>query len=103
MTDQDKLRTFLNRLGPRPGDFLLGSPESRAAARMRLAEKLEHPKKTFRVVVTAIGMPLDLATSTCQRYFWPNDSLFELVHLSGCDSGLTATQLEEFISRHPIS
>jgi hypothetical protein len=70
---------------------------------MRLAEKLEHPEKKFRVVVNTIGMPLDLEVSTCQRYFWPDGTLFELVKLGGCDSNLPAKQLEEFISRHPIS
>ena len=41
---------------PRPGDFPLGSPESRAAART-LADRLGASEEVLRVVVKHIGSP----------------------------------------------
>src|SRR5215472_15475729 len=62
--------------GPKPGDFPVGSVESRAAARARL-EGGQQPR--LRVTLIRIGKTLQLGTSTCARSFWPDGTVFELV------------------------
>lgn len=44
----------LSATGPRPGDFPVGSPESRAAARMKLANAQDDPD-TLRISVRTLG------------------------------------------------
>jgi len=83
----------------RPGDFELGSMESRAAARAML-EKRRLSK--FRVIVSLIAKPLHLASSTCTRSLWPDGTVFELVHLSGSDDQLDRAQLDRIVAKLPI-
>jgi hypothetical protein len=83
----------------RPGDFELGSLESRGAARAML-EKRRSSK--FRVHVSLIGKPFHLASSTCTRSLWPDGTVFELVQLSGSCDQLDRAQLDRIIAKLPI-
>lgn len=84
---------------PKPGDYELGSLESRAAARAILDGR--YPRNRLRVVVSEYR-PLDLQQSRCTRQVWDNGTLFDFVELKGSASELTALQLEQFIDRFPI-
>ncbi len=59
---------------PRPGDYELGSEESRAAARALFdAKAAEALRNKYRVVVECIGRPINQldrtrVRPTCQRY-----------------------------------
>src|SRR5215472_14468891 len=68
--------------GPKPGDFPVGSLESRAAARARL-EGEKQPK--IRMTLLTIGKPFQLVNSTCTRTSWPNGTLFEFVEFNGSE------------------
>jgi hypothetical protein len=84
--------------GPKPGDFPIGSLESRAAARAVL-----ETGERVRLVISAIGQSLDMKRSTCTRTVWDNGILCETVKLHGSDDDLSGGQLEEFIRSHPIT
>ena len=58
---------------PKPGDYDLGSLESRAAARTML---LKGSRNRCRVIVTKMGRPLNLERSNCCRSFWPDVTVF---------------------------
>lgn len=83
---------------PNPGDYELGSLQSRAAARAVLNASL----KRILIVISCKGKPLNLETATCERMLWPDGYLAELVTLDGSASDLTDQQLDEFINRFPI-
>lgn len=89
---------------PRPGDYELGSLESRAAARAMLDRRLTQQQKRFRVHVRAIGKSLKLENTRCTRSMWPDGTVSEMMKFDGGDS-LTAAQreqLEQLIRRVPI-
>jgi hypothetical protein len=97
-------------LGLRPGDFPLGSVESRAAARGLLHEHLSADQEnSMRVVTENIGKSVTLETSTCIRYPCADiqnpgrSSIVEIVDLDG--SHLTEAQsrkIERWIRKVPI-
>ena len=59
--------------------------------------------KPFRLVVTVIGQPLNLATSTCERT-GRNGRLTEIVRLSGGSSAdLSEAALERFVEQFPVT
>ena len=88
---------------PKPGDFELGSLQSRAAARaLHQAKTIDDQEHSFRVIVSVIGRPTHLEAATCERSWWPDGTLFELVRLGGGDSPLIEAQLERFIRKVPI-
>lgn len=83
---------------PKPGDYPLGSLESRAAARALL----EGNQKRVRLIFYVIDKPLNLETSSCVRLFWPDGTLFEEVMLDGSSSNLTDEELDTFVATFPI-
>lgn len=83
---------------PQPSDYEIGSLESRAAARALLVET----QKRVRLVFFVIGQPLNLETSTCERSWWPDGTLYEQVLLDRTNKDLTQAALDEFVSRFPI-
>ena|SRR5215472_5659368 len=89
---------------PRPGDYELGSAESRAAARAHLDAKLKtDQRKRFRVTLATIGMSFNLETSSCACSLWPDGTLFENVRLVGAHpTEEQREQLEAFICKVPI-
>ena len=91
---------------PRPGDFELGSVESRAAARALLeGETDDDQRNRFRVLVETMGKPTGLRAPTCLRYWMAPErqsgkrTLMELIKLNGVES---AEKLEQWICRVPI-
>ena len=85
----------------RPGDAVLGSLESRAAARALLLQNRNH----FRTIFTCNDpnlTPLNLEKSTCDRQIWPDGTLSEIISLHGRVEDLSEEQLQAFIDRHPI-
>jgi hypothetical protein len=95
-----KERTELvqTRSSLKPGDYELGSLQSRAAARAFLDATLRRNLMIF----SCEEEPLNLESSTCHRMLWPDGSLVEMVLLDGRASDLTDEQLEEFIHRFPM-
>src|SRR4051812_3705653 len=84
-------------LCPRPEEFPLGSPQSRAAARTMLQKN----QKRVGIIVHCKDMPLNLANSTCCRYLCPDGiTIMEVVEFDGNADELSATEIEEFIARH---
>jgi hypothetical protein len=91
---------------PRPGDFELGSVESRAAARALLeGETDDDQRNRFRVFVETMGRPATIQAPTCLRYWMAPErktgkrALMELIKLDGVYS---AQKLEKWICRVPI-
>jgi hypothetical protein len=91
---------------PKPGDFELGSVQSRAAARALLEhETADDQQNRFRVFVETIGRPVTLQAPTCLRYWTSPDQktgkrpLIELIRLQGVCS---TEKLEQWIRRVPI-
>jgi hypothetical protein len=108
-TAQDRLVKGLRQAQlagvPRPADYELGSPESRAAARalLELAKLNPDQRRTFRVTLQLIGKPMNLETSTCQCQLWQDGTVFELVTVDGADpTEAQQEQLEKFIREVPI-
>jgi hypothetical protein len=91
---------------PRPGDYELGSLESRAAARGLLDEKLAGDQRNrLRVVVRRIGRLVKLEMSTCMRYQYAGrNSVIEMVKLDGARPTETQSeQLDRWIRKVPIN
>jgi hypothetical protein len=91
---------------PKPGDFELGSVQSRAAARALLEHATaDDEQNRLRVFVETIGRPVTLQAPTCLRYWTAPDQrtgkrpLIELIKLQGVYSTET---LEQWIRRVPI-
>ena len=88
---------------PRPGDYELGSEESRAAARSMLEATYQRNK--LRVVVECLGRP-DLEQRQphpeCQRYLCADGTLMEMVLFAQSRGGFSSAELEPVISRIPI-
>jgi len=87
---------------PQLGQYPLGSPTSRAAARELLAKRNASPPEGFRVVVSRIGVALDLERSSCVRYRLEDGALLEHVDIHGSVEEMTDAELEAFIRRWPI-
>ncbi len=95
---------------PKPGDYDLGSLESRVAARALLdAKPVDDQQDRVRVVVKCIGKPVTLEMSTCLRYqLAPSEGtgkglLVEMVDLDGAHPTETQSErLEQWIRRIPI-
>ena len=56
----------------------------------------------FRVVVSRVGKPFDLATATCTRTLMADGGLLEIVNVNGSGNDLSDEELERFIQSHPI-
>jgi len=84
---------------PRPGDFELGSLESRAAARAMLDGRYQ-PR--CRVTVHRVGGVLDLTGSTCVRSTWPNGTICEFVRFDGDGRQVNQARLDQIIGKLPI-
>jgi hypothetical protein len=91
---------------PKPGDFELGSVQSRAAARALIEhESADDGQNRLRVFVETIGKPAILQAPTCLRYWTDPDQktgkrpLIELIKLQGVHS---PEILERWIRRVPI-
>jgi len=83
----------------RPGDFELGSLESRAAARGMLDRRfVEQQQRGFRVVVEHIGGLDPSRDATCHRYL-SNGFVFEILDLAG---RFHDNELEELVRRCPM-
>jgi hypothetical protein len=92
----------------RPGDYLVGSLESRIAARALLKSRSEIAKK-WRFVVETLGKPVSLEKSTCVRkpcvatHGLDGPLIIEIVCLGGADLTETRSeQLEAWIRRLPV-
>ncbi len=83
---------------PRPSDYELGSVEWRVAARALLEAKVAGDQQNkLRVVVEHMRTPCQPGSSTCQRYFYTNGTLMEILHL-GASGELSMDQVEPFNS-----
>lgn len=86
----------------KPGDFPIGSPESRGAARALLTSRDElrnQIKDTFRLIVTAVGGTNE--SPRCNRRLGENGVLIEMVYWP--DPAWSPEQLRSFVEQHPIS
>ena len=81
----------------RPGDFPVGSLQSRAAARAAL-----QPRVAFLMLIDGYELPLNLETSTCERRLWPNNQICEIVILDGPATAISQEELYKWIESHPI-
>ena len=96
-------------MNPKPGNFPIGSLESRAAARALLSARQHRGR--FRVLITPrIGRSdssyAGLKPEECSRKIWPDGTLFEMVHLTRLTPGdepWTEERIEQYISAHPIN
>jgi hypothetical protein len=94
----------------KPGNYDLGSLESRAAARALLdAKSADDQQNRLRVVVRSVAGTAKFGTATCLRYKCadsrePGKSLvIEMVDLDGSHpTEMELEQLEDWISRVPI-
>jgi hypothetical protein len=85
----------------RPGDYALGSLQSRAAARLLLAKRQRNPENRIRLVVSAVGQSLNLAASSCTRRRGANGLLTEIVMLHGTKADLSESEMGAFVERRP--
>jgi hypothetical protein len=60
------------------------------------------PRRVFRVVVSAIAMPLNLENSKCTRTLQADGALLEVVQLDGTCRGLSEAELDEFVQSFPV-
>jgi len=81
----------------RPGDFPVGSVESRAAARAAMPALVAHT-----VICDCPDLPLHLESSTCERFWWPNGTICEMVYLDGRASDISEEELYKWVEGHPI-
>ena len=81
----------------RPGDFPIGSSQSRAAARAAMPALVAHT-----VIFDVPDLPLHLESSTCERFWWPNGAICEMVYLDGRASDISQEELYAFIEGFPI-
>jgi hypothetical protein len=73
-------------------------------ARLKALERARswNSLEPFRLVVSEVGEPLDLAKATCTRTICPSGRLFEVVSLNGTVEGLSNEDLERFIQSFPV-
>lgn len=69
---------------PKPGNFPIGSSESRAAARAQL-ERLNQPKEILRVRVIHVGHDGKEPLPPPQRHRWTG-GVTEIIHVAGSSS-----------------
>ena len=86
----------------RPGDFPIGSPESRAAARALVQARTQSPKVGLRLILDTYDS-LDLDKSTCRRALTGDGTVTEIVCLHGSAKDISDAELQAFIARHPIA
>jgi len=79
------------------------------AMQRRRLEKLEarfgpkgEPKVALRCIVSCIGRPLNLETSSCTRWLNSNGSITECIRLDGWDTNIPEEELERLIARFPV-
>ena len=72
--------------------------------RLRRLEQLhsEPGREPMRVVISGVGIPLNLEKSTCTRTLAANGLLTEIVQLDGRREDLTDEELENFVAEFPI-
>jgi hypothetical protein len=85
----------------RPGDFLIGSLESRATARALAHARVRSTKVGLRVILESYDV-LDLDKSTCRRTLSKDGTITEIVCLHGNANDLSDEQLKAFIAKHPL-
>jgi hypothetical protein len=54
------------------------------------------------VICDCPDLPLHLESSTCERFWWPNGSICEMVYLDGRASDISQEALYKFIDSFPI-
>jgi hypothetical protein len=81
----------------RPGDFPIGSIQSRAAARAAMPALV-----AYTVICDCPDLPLHLEASTCERRRWPNGAICEMVYLDGRASDVSEEELYKWVEGHPI-
>ena len=87
---------------PRPGDYQLGSLESRVAARAML--ETQGDQQRFRVNVSEVGKSFKLEDARCSRSLWPNGTVFEMVEVGAYDiTEAESEQIERWIRTVPIN
>ena len=89
-------------LGLNPGDFPLGSLESRAAVRARL-QAIGNTRERSVLVVEMIGMPLDLAASQCVRRRHGDGSESVVAILKGRREDIADDDLDAWIDSFPFT
>lgn len=98
--EREKLQAATNS-GPRPGEFALGSPQSRAAARLLLTARTNGARESMRVIIRPVVGQVDLAKCTCTRRL-NDDILVEIVDLDGSLDTVTREDLDAFVDSFPI-
>ena len=73
-------------------------------ARLKKLERqqMQISLKPFRLVVSRVGEPFDLATATCTRTLLADGQLMEIVNVNGSGHDLSDEELEKFIQSFPI-
>ncbi len=92
--------------GPRPGDYLLGSQQSRAAARAILDARLKLEAETgqcMRVMIRPVIGDTDLTRSTCQRSRMADGRILEFLQLDGSGSDLPEAALDAWAKSFPLT
>jgi hypothetical protein len=54
------------------------------------------------VIFDVPDLPLHLESSTCERFWWPNGAICEMVYLDGRASDISQEELYAFIEGFPI-
>lgn len=109
MANKDRRKPLgATELGPKPGEFPLGSEKSRAAARAVLeAREVEPQGNQLLLVLTAAALELALDSQTCVEIlrecrFLPVGPCggVDLCHIP---DGLSAKELEQYLREHGAS
>ena len=76
----------------------------RLKARLAALERKQEESKEggFRLVVSLVTHPANLATSTCTRTRGSTGGLVETVRLDGSHDSVTDAELESFIQNFPV-
>jgi hypothetical protein len=81
----------------RPGDYALGSPQSRAAARAILARQSASRKRQDIIIVSSIPRPRGNGITIDQ---WKEGEDERLTRVSVLPSGMTMEEAEEIVMGH---
>lgn len=92
-------------LGPKPGEFPLGSEKSRAAARAMLSAREAQWDDSSTFVVSRMDRALALSVDDCLQILRENGHPgggggFALVPLCDIPDGLSAEELKRFLTEH---
>ena len=68
-----------------------------------IPDYLQNPRDRFRLVVSGMDHPLNLATSRCTRTLCPNGTLLEVVHLDGIRGNLNDEEVDRFVGSFPVN